>query len=391
MTAPADQHGVSDQALETDQLAPESLGYQPQLDGLRALAVFAVVAAHTGIPTFKGGYMGVDIFFVLSGFLITTLLVQEYDKSNTISLISFYKRRALRLLPALVVVLMFVGITFPTFRPYLVDQTLPGIPASLFFVSSWIRAFSISRLGWLGHTWSLSVEEHFYLVWPVLLLLTCKYARGKLLRLTCLLFVVSFAYRAVSDISGVSAPRLLNSPDMRAEQLLGGCLLAVFLLHVRPSCLRPAMQRAQAVIFGLCVVFLVGVMAIPNKYYTVRYFEGTPITYYYNGLSTLITVASAVIIGYLVVLRTGWIAILLSSKPLVWLGRRSYGIYLWHVPLFGLFFLKGVPNSVRFPVRFALIFVSVFAASLSYRYIETPFLRRGRSRDSGFAPHDGAK
>lgn len=157
-----------------------TLGYQPQLDGLRAVAVLAVVAAHTGVPALERGSIGVDIFFVLSGFLITTVLVEEYDREQCISMRNFYVRRFIRLFPPLAAVLLFTTITFSIFPGYLAHDTLVGVPASLFYVSGWLRAFNVNQLGWLGHTWSLSVEEHFYIIWPVLLVLMCRYSRDRL-------------------------------------------------------------------------------------------------------------------------------------------------------------------------------------------------------------------
>jgi len=148
----------------------------PSSTGCRGVAVLAVVAAHTGAPVFTGGALAIDVFFVLSGFLITTLLVEEYDRSQEISLRQFYLRRSLRIFPALIAVLVFVTAAFAIFRPFKAGETLAGVPASLFHVSSWLRAFDVTQLGWLGHTWSLSVEEHYYIVWPLLVLVMCKYA-----------------------------------------------------------------------------------------------------------------------------------------------------------------------------------------------------------------------
>ncbi|MCA1708480.1 MAG: acyltransferase [Actinobacteria bacterium] len=339
------------------------LGYQPQLDGVRAVAVLAVVAAHTGAPLFEAGSLGVDIFFVLSGFLITTLLVQEFDNNKRISLRHFYIRRALRLLPALVTVCVFTAVTFAIFRPFRADNTLIGVPASLFYVSSWL-------------------EEHFYLIWPVLIILVCRYFRPQIQLWVGGIFAVAVVYRALSDVAGATANRLYNSPDMRAEQLLGGCILAVLLINSRGD----GSDRWRKTWGALCAasaVVLAFLVAVPNRYYSPRFDNGNPSTYYYNGVSTLITIASAVIIGHLTLWPASSMARLLSLRPLVWLGRRSYAVYLWHVPLFGLFFLPGQPDLLRFGVRILLIPATFAIAWASFRYIEAPILaRRPRAANS---------
>jgi peptidoglycan/LPS O-acetylase OafA/YrhL len=361
--------------------------------------VLAVVASHTGANVFRGGAVGVDVFFVLSGFLITTLLVAEFDQYGRISIRNFYVRRLLRLFPALVAVLVFVSVTFPIFRPYLTGETMVGVPASLFYVSSWLRAFDISQLGWLGHTWSLSVEEHFYLLWPMLLILICRRSRERLVCWVGLAFAAAATYRAVAEAAGASGNRLYNSPDMRAEQLLCGCLLAVILVGRTSDQFQPWLRRAFAILFAGSCVLLSALMAIPNRYVAPRLFSGSPSTYFQNGISTLIAVLSAVIIGHLFLWPASWVGRALSTRPLVWVGRRSYGIYLWDTVLLGLFYLKGEPNAIRWSVRFVMIFVCIGVAGLSYRFIETPFLAKrprsvarasyDREVDPGVAPPSG--
>ena len=138
------------------------LGYQPQLVGLRTIAVLAVVASHTGALLFERGTLGVDVCFVLSAFLITTILIEECDSTKRISLRRFYLRRSLRLLPAFACCLWFLCRGLHSGAAISTENTLFGVPSSVLSISSWMRAFDLSNLGWLGHTWSLSVEEHFY-------------------------------------------------------------------------------------------------------------------------------------------------------------------------------------------------------------------------------------
>jgi len=149
--------------------------YQPSLDGLRAIAIVLVMLLHAQAmasgawPYFLGGYTGVDIFFVLSGFLITSLLVQEWRDTGRISLRKFYIRRALRLLPALCVLLLVLGVGVKLFGLYL-HVTLATLLAALFYVANWALAFDTLDMGALHHTWSLSVEEQFYILWPLMLI-----------------------------------------------------------------------------------------------------------------------------------------------------------------------------------------------------------------------------
>src|SRR5947209_4589730 len=211
---------------ETRQQPLRHFRYLHQLDGVRALAVAAVVLDHSELPIGKGGGIGVDVFFVLSGYLITTLLLEEAHRTGRISLPEFYRRRARRLLPALFAVCTFTAVSYLIVRPFETNATLLGVGASVVYVSAWLRAYDVSTLGWFGHTWSLSIEEHFYLVWPlVLLILVRKRVAHFKYWIVGILFLM-FAYRTVSAFAGASNNRMNNSPDLRAVHLLMGCALA---------------------------------------------------------------------------------------------------------------------------------------------------------------------
>ena len=354
------------------------LGYQPQLDGLRTIAVAAVVAGHTGVKAFERGFLGVDIFFVLSGFLITSILVQEFDSTGTVSIRTFYARRARRLGPGLALVVLFTLIAFTVFHPLHAHDTLLGVPASALYISSWVRAFSLSPLGWLGHTWSLSVEETFYLLWPGLLLAMCRRSRPRITALIAICFIAAVIYRVGASLAGFSSAYMFNAPDMRAEQLLAGCLLSVLLIPRAVFRLTRVTRILLLVLGGIALMVFAILYLTPHGLLNVDASGAVSAARYSTGVSTVVAAAAAVLICVLVVLPGNWLSVVLGSRPFVWLGKRSYGIYLWHVPLFGLFYLQGEPNSIRYGVRLALIPATVLIAACSYRFVERPVLDRVR-------------
>jgi peptidoglycan/LPS O-acetylase OafA/YrhL len=297
----------------------------------------AVVAAHLELPFAKGGGVGVDIFFVLSGFLITSLLLEEFAESGTISLRRFYIRRARRLLPALILVSAISTVAFLVVRPYKTPATIAGIGATLVYVSSWLRAFHVSDLGWFGHSWSLSVEEHFYVVWPLAVLLICRKRPDRVGTWVGGALVLAVLYHLAFVLAGASPERLINSPDLRAEQLLAGCALAA-LVRSRVGARRSGTSQTVALAFTtLAVLDLARVIAFPNAFGPA----------WYRNASTIIALESAIIIGYLVQHPASRLSTALSHPIPVWIGRRSYAIYLWHLPLLGLLSLRGQPESLR--------------------------------------------
>ncbi|HET9690764.1 MAG TPA: acyltransferase, partial [Acidimicrobiales bacterium] len=203
----------------------------PPLDGLRAVAVLSVLGYHLYEPhVLPSGYLGVDLFFVLSGFLITTGLVDEFDAGGGVVFGRFYVRRALRLLPAaLAVVLVALGLALATLHGDLRHQTLVGLPWIVLYAGNWARAVGASSLGVLANLWSLAVEEQFYLLWPVVLVafLSRRVARERLAAALVALAAVEVAYREVLFHTGVSVERLVNGIDTHSDGLLLGCALAL--------------------------------------------------------------------------------------------------------------------------------------------------------------------
>jgi len=335
-------------------VSPSPRGHIPALDGVRACAALAVIGLHVAKSVLPGGYIGVDIFFVLSGFLITSLLVREADETRALDLPRFYVRRALRLLPALAAlcaVQALVLAALPAAR--LRGPDLEGLATAATYTSSFFAAAG-ANLGWFTHTWSLSDEEVFYLAWPVVILLL----RGSR-HLAPVVFAITGAaigwHLVVALASGVD--RVYYPPDMRAEQLLIGCSLAVAVSRYRIQVPATAggVAAAGLLAFGLGA----GHLALMT---------------YLRGWTTLIAVASAVLVGAVATGNGTWLNRLFAGPPQLWLGRRSYGLYLWH-PLALLLVITYGPGSamLRLPI---VLLLSVAMAAASYRFVEAPFLRR---------------
>jgi peptidoglycan/LPS O-acetylase OafA/YrhL len=361
--------------------ARRRLAYQPALDGIRAFAVLGVLADHTGYRPLHHGGFGVDVFFVLSGFLITTLLLEENEATGRIRLGLFWTRRAARLLPALVVMCPVVAVAFLAARPLHWQRTITGIIPSLLYVSSWVRALRLSDVGWMGHTWSLSVEEWFYAVWPLAVVAMLRFPRWRL-RIITILAAAAVAYRLVSE-QVFSRNWLYNAPDQRACQLLIGCWLAAFLLErgsplaERPRALAAA-GWAGTVFLALLFLNLIG----QDNVYLYSFFTGE---------TTLLALATAALIAAVVLTARSLLARILAYGPFIWLGRRSYGIYLWHFPLIGLASpVHGYTGAALLASRIGACSATVGVAAVSYRWLERPVILAVRAREA-FIRGDGSR
>jgi len=333
--------------------------YRPDIDGLRAVAVLAVVLFHAFPTLVPGGYVGVDIFFVISGFLITGILLAEV-RQGSFSVLRFYIRRARRLFPALCVVLLAVlAFGWFTLLPAEYAQLGKHVLAGAGFVSNivlWREAgyFDInSELKPLLHLWSLGVEEQYYLLWPLLVLLLARHARLFLLA-TLLLAVASFAL----NVHWLDRLPTLTFylPITRFWELLLGGLLAFLAGRGAPAPARAADALSAA---GL-VLILLALFALDRH---------TP----FPGWAALLPVA-----GSALLIAAGPAAsfnrLVLASRPAVWIGLISYPLYLWHWPLFAFArVLTGEPMSVA--VGTGLSLAAVGLAWLTYRFIERPFRR----------------
>lgn len=342
-------------AVASDRRAPDrpAEGYAPCLDGVRAVAVLAIVAFHARSDLLPGAYIGVDLFFVMSGFLITGILLREIERTGRVGLGRFYLRRALRLGPALVVMCAIVGVGFWLLPVTDREASLVGTAAALTYTSSPLAAAGVD-LGWMVHTWSLSVEEYFYLVWPLALVYLAR-RRRPLLAIT-LLTAVAIGYRLVSaHTTGWSLARIAYAPDTRAEQLLIGCLLAVVL--------REGLLRVRSWHAALAALAFVAFTLLPGEI-------GAPL--YRDGASTLIALASATLIAGLLQHPDQPLSRLAATPVLVWIGRRSYGIYLWNLPIVALVAATPLPGPASTAVKLALSFA---IPAISFVLVEQPFLR----------------
>ena len=319
-----------------------TLPYRPELDGIRGLAILLVLAQHINLPSSAlAGMMGVNLFFVLSGYLITTLLLTEQDATGRISLRRFYERRVRRLLPALVAVLIATGVLMAVMGR--LGDYWGQAAVSLFYVSDVAKAIGYD-LGYVGHTWSLALEEQFYLLWPALVILL---PRRFLLPTVVAGIVGALALQLLLLPVDVLA---LFRPDVRADSILWGCLIALVPWTA---------PRWAAIAGGMGV----GVLAF------------TWVWPYAIGLSSIL---AALFISGAASLRP-----ILSNRWLVRIGQISYGLYLWQAIPVGLFEHQTLAGSV-----FAMASVVVVAFGLalaSEHWIERPFRRPRQAPVSGFA------
>jgi peptidoglycan/LPS O-acetylase OafA/YrhL len=360
--------------------AAGEMGYLPGLDGVRALAVLGVLLYHADLTWISGGFLGVDVFFVLSGFLITSLLLEEYDRSGRINFGRFYLGRARRLLPALVLMLLIVSAVVAVFFRDAAATLRADVIASMIYMNNWWYVLNdasyfefIGRPPLLKHLWSLAVEEQFYLVWPLLAFVAVRRAGRRGVRLLAIvLALASTAWMTYLSISQgfpeyADPSRVYFGTDAHAMGLLIGAALAT---AWRPGRLRADIPRAaRALITGIGIAALLTVV-----WFFLFVGEFTPWLYQRGGFLIL-----ALVVALLIAMATHPASPLgrwMGSQPWRYLGQRSYGLYLWHWPIFmvtrpGLDVpLDGIPLLL---LRLGL---TVGIAELSYRYVEMP-IRRG--------------
>jgi peptidoglycan/LPS O-acetylase OafA/YrhL len=304
---------------------PRLSGHLPALDGTRGIAVIWVFLFHAGVPGFSGGFIGVDVFFVLSGFLISSLLIQEYQANRKIRFKNFYMRRVLRLFPALFL-LMTVFVVFVWFFFKTPEEKLFHLQDALitmFYAANWTRAFDLYRPVILAHCWSLSIEEQFYLVWPAILLCLLKLPGvWRSVSIAVLLFL-SWAWRLVLLEQHASWYRLYNGFDTRADMLLAGCLLASLWHAGNLDVWQKSSPWVRHLILVPAVFFLLS---------GAMWFDWQkPALYQYQ--YTAIGLATGVILLELISFEAGPLARVLRIRPLQWMGMVSYGFYLWHYPV----------------------------------------------------------
>jgi peptidoglycan/LPS O-acetylase OafA/YrhL len=341
----------------------ERAGHWPALDGVRAVGVGAVMCYHLYEPHFfTGGYLGVDVFFVLSGFLITWGLVAEWDRSGHLRFRRFYARRALRLFPALAGVLVFASVLILTvLHGTNRSETISGLPWIVGYVSNWARAVNASNLGVLTNLWSLAVEEQFYLIWPtvLLILLSRRWSRDRLGTAILAVAAAEAVYREALYRAGVSVNRIANGLDTHSDALLVGCAIALWLSSGRLERIPTSVLQAGAWLGASAIAVL---MLTGNGQTSFQW--GYPLT----------AIAGGALIADLVVAPPRTLRTVLSCRPAVWVGRRSYGLYVWSYPIY--YGLPWPADFLGWHRDLAEMTLSVAVAAVSYQVLELPFLRR---------------
>lgn len=345
------------------------LGYRADLEGLRAVAILLVVAVHAGVPWLRGGFVGVDVFFVLSGFLITGLLVKETTSTGGLRFVQFYVRRLRRLLPALFLMLIVIGVLAALLLAP-AEQREQSSAASM--TALWLGNvhFAFAKLGYFApgtetnlflHTWSLGVEEQFYLIWPALLVwLLGRDGKRGMQRLKIGMWTVVAVSLAACIVLSYHAPKLaFYMMPMRAWQFAAGAL--VWLYFMVPESRVPAISERRIAITGWVGFALILVAGI--------WLNGAMV---YPGAYALLPTLGAVAVIVAGCSKGKMIGAsrMLSWRPLQWIGHVSYSWYLWHWPV--LLLGAAVTGSHAAGYRLTWVLLSLVLASLSYALIESP-------------------
>jgi peptidoglycan/LPS O-acetylase OafA/YrhL len=347
-------------------VVPARFTHSPALDGLRGVAVLAVLL-YNG-RCLPGGFLGVDLFFTLSGFLITALLIEEWRQAGSVNFKAFYARRALRLLPALLTMLVITLLLPEVFN----TNTRPWQDSfiALGYITNWALAFGVPMY-FHEHTWSLTVEEQFYVVWPLTLIALLKLGVRRRWILACVLtgIATSTALRLAlwtGDSAGID--RIYYGLDTRFDSLLFGCLAGLLLTWgFMARSTRMVLERIHMAVWPATVVLVVLLLLARND---------ARVTY--SALLTLASAAAAILLLGVTRSQSGLRMWVLENATLGWIGRISYGLYLWHDPIFFHMLSEsrmtrvGIIGPMVLVVRFALTFG---IAAVSYYLIERPCLR----------------
>ena len=363
------------EAMDTRSESPRRLGHRPVLDGLRGIAILLVMLTHTGV--LPNGYVGVDLFFALSGFLITTLLYEEWDKAGRISLRRFYGRRARRLLPALGLLIAAALIVDLLCYPMTGWPFLKKALTSLLFVNNWLAATGhAGDLGSLNPTWSLAQEEQFYLVWPLVLMLLLR--RGIRPQFVAALLLVTIGLLiAAAPIGSGHDYAIYYSPAARAAELLFGCLGAVIWRHrlIRTpaglSARLPASVRTTLEKRRLWRALSAGILAYLFATLLFNYQLTTEQVYLRACLLAVPLIVNLVGAPGSLLVRA------IACAPLRFLGRISYALYLFHLLMRNVVY-HYMPNNSIYLNALLTIALSIAVAAASWRVVESRILGRGR-------------
>ncbi len=351
-------------------------GYLPGLDGLRAIAVTAVLLYHAEMPWLRGGFLGVEVFFVISGYLITLLLTREHERTSTISLRAFWMRRARRLLAALYTLLAVVSVTTLAFYREDASKLAGQVWAALLYVTNWFLIVSdqsyfalVERPLVFQHLWSLAIEEQFYLLWPLLLLGLLALFRTRVWAMAAAVTagaIASLIWMAVLFEPAQDPSRAYYGTDTRASGLLLGAALA---LLWKPGHRWRRHGEIKAVGLDLAGLIAVGMM--------VGCFAGfrETDTFLFRGGFAVLSLASCLAVAAAVHPGT-LLGRVLGIRLLTWIGLRSYSLYLWHWPIY-VYTRPQIDQPLSlYPTLVLRLVLTVVAAELSYRYVEVP-IRNG--------------
>lgn len=354
----------------------QSSAYMPGLDGLRALSVVAVVGYHLGVPYLQGGFLGVGMFFTLSGYLITSILLRNWRKKGRVDVRDFWIRRARRLLPGVVLLLAVVLVATAIAQPDNLAKRVTESIAAILYVSNWATIRSgisyFERFGGPGpldHLWSLAIEEQFYVLWPLLFGLVMKLFRGRLrwvLILTIALAAASFAAMYLVAVPGLDNTRAYEGTDTRAGGILVGAALAMAWTPGRHASRTTLLNRTLMDGLGLGALSLIGILVVTTDQYSLSLYRG--------GLLAL-SLATAVLVS-VVAHPTSLVGKAIGLAPLRWIGERSYGIYLWHLPLVAFIPKSFMADQVVLR-GVVLVGLTLLIAELSWTLIEDPIRVHG--------------
>jgi len=378
--------------------------YLPGLDGMRALAVVAVMVYHANSDWLPGGYLGVEVFFVISGYLITLLLIAEKERSYTVDMKQFWIRRARRLLPALFAMLLMLTIWVALFERDELGKLRGDIVAALLYVSNWYQIWigagytAANEFAPLRHLWSLAVEEQFYLVWPLVMFALLRGGTRRIANISKWLVLAAIGITLVTAVVFPSGP--IGTPEVtpdaywsifgreisifdwaylgtfsRASGLLLG---AAFAMIWRPvAVMRGPLRTKGPMLDGVALVGFVLLAALTWWMWLVSPSGGNP--WLFRGGFLLCAVATLMMIAA-VTHQRAFTSRVLSIPILLWIGTRSYGLYLYHWPIYQL--IRNIAGNKLALHEFALAMVATaIITEVSYRYLETP-IRRGTWRES---------
>ena len=342
--------------------------YVPELTGLRALAVFLAISEHTAIPDLRGGWIGVDIFFVLSGYLITSILVSEWRRTEAIGLGRFYFKRVLRLYPALILMLVLGAL----FYGWLGDGgSLAGYGKTALLGATYTQDIALGffgqSYGQLGHTWSLAIEEQFYLFWAPVLLLLLKFGQRPVVWL-CGFIALSWTSLILTTAHLTDPPITYYRPDTRMNELFIGCLIAFLMERYKAPMSRSRSLRLLLGPLGLAAIAYIEIYS--NSHGRVFTY---PLQEIAAGLS-----AGVLLVGLVIATPNAPLNRVFRLRPIVWVGTISYGLYLYFIPVFVVldyvFYLHGW-SKVNYYVFLSVAVACLFTmATLSYYLWERRFL-----------------